>query len=268
VPATLAALVADCLAKDAQRRPTLSQILGRVPAPDDSGRSWLPPTVTTMLDERDVAPPTPGDAFSPETGPDADVEHGADSAPEKDQEGLPHHIDALIGLARLERDSGNLAEARRLFQQAIEAGRTPEQTAKALTDLGWIETQDGNPDKGRRLYQQAIELGTPSQKDQLLNVWGLLEKGVGNAEKARGLFKRAIESGRWGLVLAASWNLAVVEVEAGNLEEVRRLLQQATEADGPPERKADGLMYWADVERGVGNDERARQLYKQVLDAK
>ncbi|GEC10191.1 hypothetical protein SSP24_78460 [Streptomyces spinoverrucosus] len=68
--------------------------------------------------------------------------------------------------------------------------------------------------------------------------------------------------------MGASWNLAVVEVEAGNLEEARKLLQQATEADGPPEQKADVLMYWADVERNAGNHERARHLYKQVLDVK
>ncbi|GEC10192.1 hypothetical protein SSP24_78470 [Streptomyces spinoverrucosus] len=190
LPAALAALVADCPAKDAPRRPTLAQILDQVPAPDDSGISWLPPNLTTMIDERDVCPPKPDDTVSPETGPEADEERGADRVRQQDQErerereGLPHHIDALIRLAELEVDAGNPEEARRLFQQAIEAGGTPEQTADALTSLGWQEAQAGNLDEGRRLYQQAIGIGPPWHKGNALNCWGLLERGAGNVEEA------------------------------------------------------------------------------------
>ncbi|AXK31770.1 serine/threonine protein kinase [Streptomyces armeniacus] len=254
LPAALAALVADCLAKDAALRPTLAQILDQVPAPDDLGTSWLPPTLTTVIDERNVTPPTPDDTGSPETGPEG--------------EGLPQHVDALNALALLEWDAGNGEEARRLFRQAIEAGGTPEQTARALVDLGWRETEDGNPDEGRRLYQQAVETGPLWHQGHALNCWGLLERDAGNAEEARELFKRAIETGQWGIVLAASWNQAVIEVGAGGLEEARRLLQQAIEADGPSKQRADVLMYWADVERDAGNHERARELYKQVLEVK
>ncbi|MCT2589653.1 tetratricopeptide repeat protein [Streptomyces sp. N2-109] len=96
----------------------------------------------------------------------------------------------------------------------------------------------------------------------------LLEWDAGNAEEARDLFKQTIETGQWGIVLAASWNLAVIEVGAGDLEEARRLLQQAAEADGPSKQRADVLMYWADVERDAGNHERARELYEQVLHVK
>ncbi|MFE3119210.1 protein kinase domain-containing protein [Streptomyces niveus] len=270
LPAGLATLIADCLAKDASQRPTLAQILDQLPTPNDSGMSWLPPTLTTMIDERYVTPPTPGDTVSPEAEPVADEERAADQRRQKDQkrerEGLHRHVDALLRLANLEADTGNLDEGRKLFQQAIKADGTPEQTADARNRLGWHETQAGNLGEGRRLYQQVVATGPVWHKSWALNVWGMLERDAGNVEEARSLLGRAIDSGEWGMVMAASWNLAVIEVSAGNLEEARRLLQQSTEADGPPEQRADALMYWADVERNAGNHERARQLYQQVLD--
>ncbi|MDT0344487.1 serine/threonine-protein kinase [Streptomyces litchfieldiae] len=254
LPAPLAELVGDCLAKDAPRRPTVVEILDRVPAPDDTGISWLPSTVTTMIDERTVAPP--------ESPPPSSASGGADDHTRS----LPHHVDALIGLANVEGE-GNPAEARRLFQQAIEAGGTPEQTAGALISLGWLEKQAGNLDEARGLYQRIIEIGNAWQQAKALLCWGVLEKDdAGDVEKVRGLYQRAAESGQWGIAPDAWGNLGRVEREAGNVDAARGLFQRATEAPGPPEQIAGLLMTWADMELGAGNRERARQLYKQVLD--
>ncbi|MFF0590385.1 protein kinase [Streptomyces sp. NPDC003781] len=52
VPAGLAELAAQCLAKDPAARPTPARILDEMPAGGDTARSWLPPDVATMLDER------------------------------------------------------------------------------------------------------------------------------------------------------------------------------------------------------------------------
>jgi RNase P subunit RPR2 len=56
VPAGLASLIADCLAKKPEDRPTVTQILDRLPALDDTGLPWLRPRVTTMIGERDITP--------------------------------------------------------------------------------------------------------------------------------------------------------------------------------------------------------------------
>ncbi|MFE6039993.1 protein kinase [Streptomyces sp. NPDC056452] len=281
LPAALASLVADCLAKDASRRPTVEQILDQAVIPDETGISWLPPTLATMIAERDVNPPTGDDTASLETEtetetetdtePEADEEDAADRGRLNDREGKREalrHVNALLRLANLEMEAGSLDVGRKLFQQAIEAGGTPEQTADARNGLGWYETQAGNLDEGRRLYQEVVATGPLWHKSWALNCWGLLERDAGNVEDARSLLGQAIDTGQWGIVMAASWNLAVLEVWAENLEEARRLLQQSTEADGSAEQRGDALLYWADVERDAGNHERARQLYQQVLDLK
>ncbi|MFE2021402.1 protein kinase [Streptomyces sp. NPDC059499] len=275
LPAALSSLVADCLAKDASRRPTVEQILDQVVVSEGTGISWLPPTLTTMIAERDVVTPTRDDTVFPEPEPEPEPEAGGADAADRgrlnDREPgreVLRHVNALLRLANLEVDAGSLDEGRRLFQQAIDAGGTPEQTADARNGLGWHETQAGNLDEGRRLYQEVIATGPLWHKSWALNCWGLLERDAGNREFARGLFGQAIDSGQWGIVMAASWNLAVVEVWAENLGEARRLLQQSTEAEGPPEQRADVLLYWADVERDAGDHERARRLYQQVLDLK
>ncbi|MEU7112895.1 serine/threonine-protein kinase [Streptomyces sp. NPDC046182] len=264
VPAALSSLVGDCLAKDAARRPTVEQILDRVIVPAETSASWLPPSLTTMIAEGNVIPLAPDDTV-PETEPEAAKEGAADRDRRSDRERL-RRVDALLRLAHLEVDAGNLDEGRRLFQQAIEGGGTPEQTADARNNLGWHETQAGNLNEARTHYQQVIATGPPWHRAWALNCWGLLERDAGNVEDARSLFGQAIDTGQWGTVLAASWNLAVIEVRAENLDEARRLLQQSADADGPPEQKADLLMYWADMERNAGDSERSRQLYQQVLD--
>ncbi|MFG3318493.1 protein kinase [Streptomyces sp. NPDC048171] len=52
VPARLAGLAAECLAKDPAARPTPAHILDRMPAANGMAQSWLPPEVATMVDER------------------------------------------------------------------------------------------------------------------------------------------------------------------------------------------------------------------------
>ncbi|MFD0431949.1 serine/threonine-protein kinase [Streptomyces zhihengii] len=51
VPSTCIALIEDCLAKEAAKRPSAEQIVDRVPTWGTSGATWLPPRLTTMIDE-------------------------------------------------------------------------------------------------------------------------------------------------------------------------------------------------------------------------
>ncbi|WP_398692031.1 protein kinase domain-containing protein [Streptomyces atratus] len=271
LPVPLAALVADCLAKDALRRPTVEQILDHVALSEETGISWLTPTLTTMIADRDVTPLMPYDTVSREAEPDTGKDDGADRRRPKEQKrerkGPNRQVDALLRLANLEAEAGNLDEGCRLFRQAIEADGTPEQTADAHNGLGWYETKAGNLDEGRRQYQQVIETGPLWHKAWALNCRGILEENAGNVEDGRKFYKQAIDMDQWGNSMTAAWNLAMLEARADNLEEARRLFQQSIDADGSADRRDEVLMHWADMERDAGNHERSRQLYQQILNS-
>ncbi|SFL04195.1 Tetratricopeptide repeat-containing protein [Streptosporangium canum] len=228
----LADLVGACLARRPQSRPSLDDLLDRLTGPVEGATRWLPPEVTTMS-----------------------------TLPEQERVG------ALISLGGLEKEAGNLEEARKLYRQAIETGN-PEEVATALIELGWLEKEAGNLEEARKLFHQAIEVGNPWQKAKALICLGCLEHDdAGNVEEARGFWRRAVESGQPGIAPQALVNLASLEKEAGNLEEARKLYRQATET-GNPKEVATALKGWGDLELSAGNLERARQLYKQILDIK
>ena len=176
--------------------------------------------------------------------------------------------EALRSLGDVEMDAGNWEEARRLLQQAIEAD--PGQSVNATISLGWVERETGNLDRARKLFQQAIETGDAWQTGKALLCLGTTERELaGNREEARRLFKQAIETGQPGILPDAWTNLGLVEMDVGNGKEARRLFQQAVEAArqaGFPQQANLALMRWADMERAAGNHERARELYREVLD--
>jgi TPR repeat protein len=60
----------------------------------------------------------------------------------------------MTNLANLEGRQGNLAEARRLYQQAIGTGHL-DAAPKAMLNLGSLEAQLGNLARARYWYQQA-----------------------------------------------------------------------------------------------------------------
>ncbi|MFE5245558.1 MULTISPECIES: serine/threonine-protein kinase [unclassified Streptomyces] len=69
LPPSLGPLVADCLAKETGRRPTLAQLLDQVIVPDTTGASWLPSGMTSMISERDVPAPASVGTFFGGTDP-------------------------------------------------------------------------------------------------------------------------------------------------------------------------------------------------------
>lgn len=81
LPASLADLIGQCLAKNAADRPLVHQILDRVQVPDTAGGSWLPPRMATLIDERDVSFPDSVPSFF-----DEPLTPEADFAPEADRQ--------------------------------------------------------------------------------------------------------------------------------------------------------------------------------------
>ncbi|MFD3823400.1 protein kinase [Streptomyces sp. NPDC058625] len=81
LPVGLRPLVVDCLAKAPDARPTVAEILERLPALDDAEGPWLPPEVTLVIGPgRDGKPgegtSDNGAGGAPETGTDTDTDAG------------------------------------------------------------------------------------------------------------------------------------------------------------------------------------------------
>ena len=93
--------------------------------------------------------------------------------------------------AILEKEEGNINEARELFQKAAEAD--PEH---APVWLAWaiMEKEEGNISKARELFQKAAE--ADSLCAPAWHAWAILEKELGNISKARELFQKAAEEDR------------------------------------------------------------------------
>ncbi|WP_051864862.1 serine/threonine-protein kinase [Streptosporangium roseum] len=108
----LADLVGACLARTPRSRPSLDDLLDRLTGPVEGATRWLPPEVTTMS-----------------------------TLPEQERVG------ALISLGSLEKEAGNVEEARKLFHQAIEIGN-PKEVATALKGWGDAQKAFGRPPAG------------------------------------------------------------------------------------------------------------------------
>ncbi|WP_238696900.1 serine/threonine-protein kinase [Streptomyces sp. E5N298] len=118
LPAAYARLVADCLAKDAARRPGVEEIIDRVPAWDADAPTWLPPRVATMIDEA-RPPDSAGTAVAFFSGPDIPVPRGWSDAGIRARE-----------QARAEAES---ARARRRLSRLLRAAET---VGRGITDPG------------------------------------------------------------------------------------------------------------------------------------
>jgi hypothetical protein len=53
LPAHLTGLISACLAKNPEKRPSLTEILDRLAVPSETAGTWLPPAVTAMISECD-----------------------------------------------------------------------------------------------------------------------------------------------------------------------------------------------------------------------
>ncbi len=130
--------------------------------------------------------------------------------------------DAAMGLARLHAESGRLAEARAVLEQAMaRLGRIP----RLLTELGDVLAQQGNHAAAAALYQESLSL-QPDQPTALNNLASSL--------RAQGCVEQAVQTYRTLLHAApedgAAWaSLAGALLDAGELEEALQTAQRAVD---------------------------------------
>ena len=99
----------------------------------------------------------------------------------------PKHAPTLQAWALMEKEQGDIAEARRLFQQATQANPKDAPTWQAWALL---EKEQGNIAEARRLFQQATQA---NPKDAAWQAWALMEAQQGQPETAEALLRRGLE---------------------------------------------------------------------------
>jgi tetratricopeptide (TPR) repeat protein len=153
---------------------------------------------------------------------------------------------------------GRIAEARRLFQQAIQADASQSQSPRLLAGLGAPGKRAGTDiAEARRLFQQATQA---NPKDPVSwQAWALLEKEQGRIDEARRLFQQATQADPKNAPTWQAW--ALLEKEQGRIDEARRLFQQATQADP---KHAPTWQAWALLEKEQGRIDEARRLFQQA----
>src|SRR5882757_7041254 len=82
VPAELRPLIAACLAKDPADRPTPSQLLSRLTAPQPPGGDWLPAEATAMVRRVETPPPNTAEAYEAAAAAAVPFDQAAPSRPD------------------------------------------------------------------------------------------------------------------------------------------------------------------------------------------
>ncbi len=153
----------------------------------------------------------------------------------KDQQGIAR---TLRNLGSLARDQGQVEEARRFYQEALEiSSRLSDQggIARTLRDMGVLAHQQERLEEARRLYQEALEdlrrLGDQGGIARTLRDMSVLAHDQGQVEKAYHLCTDALsifrQLGDRRNVAHTVYDLAVLAVEQGHLKEALQLLYNA-----------------------------------------
>lgn len=126
--------------------------------------------------------------------------------------------------AAQEKSRADFAEARRLYERALEENAG---SYYAITGLADLETQLGNRDRARELYRKAINLqgGNPQAWLSL----AMLEEKSGNVRFARETYREAAARVQRNSVVYRNW--AVLEWMQKNYKEADSLFEQATKKD-------------------------------------
>lgn len=143
---------------------------------------------------------------------------------------LDYLVDAVdAGLAA--KDAGDIDSARRAFQQGLRADN-PEVSYAALVNLAILEDDEGNLDLARELYRRAIDSDHEAVFTSVVALQlGALEDEVGNVEDARSAYCLAVEAKDPNFWPIAAFNLGGIEQRLGNVEVARNLLTLVTKSD-------------------------------------
>jgi serine/threonine protein kinase/tetratricopeptide (TPR) repeat protein len=204
----------------------------------------------------------------------------------------PEHPDtmkSMTNLADLLMHLGKRDEARKLFEQTLEASRRTlgsehVETLGLMNNLANVLRKQGRQDDARKLYEQTVEISRrvlgPEHTTTLKAMHNLAVtlNSQGKRDDARKLFEQTLEASRRVLgpehpaTLKTVMNLAIVLRSQGRRDEARTLNEQTLEASrrvlGPEHPDTLATMHnLATVLRDLGKRDEARTLYEQTLEA-
>ncbi|CDF39100.1 TPR repeat-containing protein [Chondrus crispus] len=139
----------------------------------------------------------------------------------------------------------------------VEPGHALSYQAWALLE----GNKNGNLEEARRLFEYAMQEAKLKQADMamLLQSWASLEEQHGEFDQARKLLRKGLEVDRRR---AETWqSLALVEKARGNREVAKRLLADGVESTSPLSGAATLYVIWAKMEAEEGNIGEARDLF-------
>jgi len=134
--------------------------------------------------------------------------------------------------------TGNIEEARKLYQQSLEIDqKLGDQSGISYTlhQLGILAQDTGNYDEARKYYKQSLEidqkLGDQSGMSNSFGQLGVLAQDTGNYDEARKYYKQSLEikqelGDQSGYALSLA-RVALLEEKLGNIPKAIELTQQA-----------------------------------------
>jgi tetratricopeptide (TPR) repeat protein len=143
---------------------------------------------------------------------------------------------ALYGAGLLALRAGDVAESRRLNEQALELAREPEATALAHLGLSRVAFEEGDAEGALRdaveARQAAAPLGEPLEQASLLAVAAHMHAQAlrlrGDLDAAAGLFEESLALNRRigdeGMVQVELYNLGLLNVRRGDVQAAERYL--------------------------------------------
>jgi len=182
--------------------------------------------------------------------------------------------DALVEMGRIRSKQGELKEASRLFEKALETGAdSPASRAKSLRGLGVVESKLGNYAKAQELLERSARdaMAAMDNKGMLL-----AHMELGNVFIGRGMCEEAVDhfskcAAGFGPVELTNVhvNLGVACATLGRSDEARVHLENAVKlADetGQPRAKAYALTSLAEILVKSGALEQAKESCFRALD--
>jgi len=169
---------------------------------------------------------------------------------------LPRSPFLLQALGCIEQKQGQVVEALKLFQRAVEEDETH---AASWVSLGKLEERMKRSWRARQCYAKAASVEPNS-----FYAWqclAVLEAREGNLRAARSLFQKCTDVNPMN---AASWQAwGTMERRAGNLDKAAELLQKGLKASP---KNTFVLQALANIECERGNTEKAIELLERAIE--
>ncbi len=181
----------------------------------------------------------------------------------------PTALLSLINLARLMRIKGDLAEAERLYREALirlrETSRPGDRPLNIVyMNLAAVLREMGKLGEAEHLYREALETSRPGDRALVYMNLAAVLREMGKLGEAEHLYREALKTSRPGDRALVYMNLAAVLREMGKLGEAEHLYREALKTSRPGDR-ALVYMNLAAVLREMGKLGEAEDLYREAV---